>query len=193
MGKLLGIMSITVLGLALGTFVPEARATQLDFGCNVSTCTGSVSVSGGDYSTGGIGLTNNDSSTPSGWGLNSAWTLAFDTTAKTINLNGGSLGTLSGIIQAFTVTPGNGDATLAIQVLWNTLPSAVVTFFGGATSASDLTTVLYIGSTTSGGSANNLGLIMFPTPEPASLILLGSGLLALGVSLRKKLGCSGQM
>jgi uncharacterized membrane protein len=192
MSKLLGVLSIAVLGFALSVFVPEAQATQLDFGCNSGTCTGSVAVSGGDYSTSGIGVTNTDATAPPSYS-GSAWSLVFDTTAKTISLTNGTLGTLSGFIEAFTVTPGNGDVTLALQVLWNKLPPAVVAFFGGETQALDLTQVLYLGTKTTSGSANSVGLTMFPAPEPASLVLLGSGLLALGVSLRKKLGCSGQV
>jgi len=195
MSKLLGCLSIAVLGLALGVFVPDARATQLDFGCNSSTCTGTVSVSGGDYSSTGIGLSYSDSTGPTGYPGSSSWSLVFDTTAKTISLtNVGLSQTLSGVIEAFTVTPGTGDSTLALQVFWNVLPSSVQIFFGGETSATDLTSVLYlVNSTSTNGDANSVGLTMFPTPEPTSLILLGSGLLALGASLRKKLGSSGQV
>jgi hypothetical protein len=194
MSKLLGCLSIAVLALALGAFVPDARATQLDFGCNSSTCTGNVTVSGSNYSSSGIGLINTDATAPPSYS-GSAWTLTFDTSSKVISLVNGSLGTLSGIIDGvFTSHNGGSSATLSLTVLWNSLPSAVVTFFGGIPSASDVTSILYIGSTSTGGPVNSSGITMFPTPEPASLILLGSGLLALGASLRKKLvGSSGQV
>jgi hypothetical protein len=192
MSKLFGFLSVVVLGLALGAFVPEARATQLDFGCNSGTCSGNVTVTGSNYSASGIGLTNTDATAPPSYS-GSAWTLAFDTSTGAISLNNGSLGTLSGIIEGFSATNGSSSATLTLTVMWNSLPPAVQGFFGGEASATDLTSILYLGSTTTSGGANSVGITMFPTPEPASLVLLGSGLLALGASLRKKLGSSGQI
>ncbi|MGC1292021.1 MAG: hypothetical protein WA855_12145, partial [Candidatus Acidiferrales bacterium] len=109
--------------LALAMYAPQANASIQDFSCGGSptTCTGTVSSSGGNYSTTGIGgLT-----TGPAWYLGGTsqvsygFDLAFNTLAGTASLSdvsGGGSFSLNGTIVAGSVS--HSGTYVAFEVNW---------------------------------------------------------------------------
>lgn len=174
---------------ALAVFVPQAHAGSIDFTCGASpTCTGTVSgsTSTGFNTTSGIGLQGS-------FDLSEMFTANFMTTSSgtgTISISGNSGDSLSGSIVATTESSFGGDETLTFDVNWTTLSAGVQSALGSSSGVGQSTVEFSINSGTvssadlhlnSGGSSGGS-----PTPEPSTLLLLGTGLLGVGMVFRRR-------
>jgi hypothetical protein len=180
--RLAVIVAAATMALAIGNI--SAKADNVDFLCGLgasTACTGTVVHSGTDYSTTGIHVFN-DSGPYNG---TVPFNLVFDTAAKTISIDGTGIYTgqnLIGDITNFSASPG-ATTDLSFHADWPTLPPLVQTKLGTPTGM-DSGFVIYL---TNSGLAQSTDVLITPTPEPGSLLLLGSGLVGIGSFLRRKL------
>lgn len=192
-----------VVGLfAVSLFVQSAKADQIDFqlAAQDSVGGGSIILTGSNFSSVGMDITPNPV-LPANLG-GDVFDLTFNTATGLISINGategeGSADIFNGVIDSFSVATGHSTNTLNMIATWSALPADVLAFFGlpANTGGNDITSVGFLVSscTPIGDSisesciVNSVDVAIVPTPEPATLLLFGSGLLGLGALVRRKL------
>jgi hypothetical protein len=156
----------------------------VDFTCGGTNCSGTVTQVGSIYSTSGIGgLVQSVAGAPDY--QTSLFNLVFNTSTNVVSLTGNAAAgndTLLGTIVGATPTSLGGQTLLALTVNWTSLPTDFQTFLN-ASAGSSVGSVIYLNST---GTASSIDFTVTPTPEPGTLLMLGTGLLALGGLVRRK-------
>lgn len=173
---------------ALVSFAPAAQAGNVDFTCAgvgslPGQCSGTVIQTNGDFSTSDTVVWNATGE----YASNVAFTLAFDTSAGTISITDGT-NTLVGTINGFSSSTNTNAAQTFVQldVVWTSLPLAVESALGGPQGLSPFSTVIVAIDTSGNLQPQSVDILISPTPEPTTMILFGSGLLAGAGFLRRK-------
>jgi hypothetical protein len=188
-----------IVGLfVLPFFVQSAHATAVDFGCTGATnCNGTITdvFSGGVFvsATDLVGITLVNGAGPADdQGKN--FTFVFDTTLavppNSFNIalqeQGGDGSALIGTILSATGAQniaGSGFDAINLTVLWSDMSPDFAMFLGAPTGIGPVFNFVL----TVNGAAESVDVAINPTPEPSSLLLLGSGLLGVGGFLRRRI------
>jgi hypothetical protein len=180
------LLPVIVGLLVLPMFAQSAHGNAIDFACPVvaTPCTGTETISGGNASGSGIGVINTLGPVDD---QGDGFTLKFDTSTGTVSLTENGVvdsSTLLGTITSFSISTGIDDS-VDFHANWGTLPADFQAFLGSAT-GSDVAITSFLSSN---GAVQSVDVNIQPdtAPEPATLLLFGSGLLGLGALVRRKM------
>src|SRR5665213_1552351 len=137
---------IAAVAIFAGFLAPLVHADSfVDFSCGGSACTGTVTNSGGVYSTTGLGgLVQSVSGAPDY--STGAFNLVFNTSSAAISMTGNAAANndkLLGSITGMTTTASAGSTLLSLTVNWTTLPTDFSSYLG-ASAANSLGSVIYL-------------------------------------------------
>jgi len=185
-----------VVGLfVLPLFAQNVKANTLDFSCvSIASCNGTITdvFSGGTFVSSsdltGITLINGQGPADD-QGL--SFTFLFDTSILVppapanivLQEQGGDNSVLAGTILSATGSQVGGFDNIILTVLWTGMSADFANFLGSPNGIGFADNIVL----TVNGAAQSVDVAISPTPEPSSLLLLGSGILSFGGLLRRRI------
>lgn len=194
MKKLLQKSCLPVFCLLLAaSMAPRAQAGNVNFDCgkgfptSTSFCVGTIQTNSTDFWTTGSGISNIFNSNGP-FTASDTFSLEFNTEFSTISITGAGV-TLYGVINSFSVSNARGANVydIFLDVTWTGLPSNIQGILGTQGGLSPMGLVIGVYRTSTTLQSEFVDISISPTPEPTTMILFGSGLLAGAGLLRRKM------